>query len=47
MLVDAIKLLVKMVVLRLNLVTPSHCNPPLLLQKTLDIVSMFAILYAY
>ena len=44
MLVDAIKLLVKMVVLRLNLVTPSHCNTPLLLQKTLDNAGVFAIL---
>ena len=44
MLVDAIKLLVKMVVLRLNLVTPSPHKPPLLLQKTLDNAGDFAIL---
>ena len=37
MLVDAIKLLVKMVVLRLNLVTPSPHKPPLLLQKCLTL----------
>ena len=40
MLVDAIKLLVKMVVLRLNLVTPSHCNPPLLQQKRLTLLEI-------
>ena len=40
MLVDAIKLLVKMVVLRLNLVTPSLCKPPLLLQKCLTLLEI-------
>ena len=37
MLVDAIKTLVKMAVLCLNLVTPSHCNLPLLQQKWLTL----------